>query len=178
MNIIEKALRIALEAHAGQVRKSDNSPYIVHPYMVAYNLAKHGFEDEIVAVAFVHDVLEDVPSFEVRLRRELGEGVFNTVCALTEDKSLPWIERKKIYLENIRNGSVAVRMVALADKIHNIQSMLDAYQAEGDELWKKFTRGREDQLWFAQAFTDIFNDEKHLLASELRALFDALRKTV
>jgi guanosine-3',5'-bis(diphosphate) 3'-pyrophosphohydrolase len=59
MNLVEKALRIAVLYHKDQKRKVDNLPYIVHPVMVALKLAKYGFDDVVIAAALVHDILED-----------------------------------------------------------------------------------------------------------------------
>src|SRR3989344_1007289 len=96
ISLIEKAARIALEAHSRQKRKDDGSPYIIHPFMVALKLVKNGFSDETVAAALVHDVLEDTKVSEETLQKELGNSVLNIIKVVTEDKSLPWEEIKYI----------------------------------------------------------------------------------
>ena len=95
MDIVEKALRIMLEAHGQQVRKTDGSPYIIHPMMVAKKLARLGFSDETIASALVHDVLEDTDISEKQLRQELGDKVVDIILPLSEDKKLEWETRKK-----------------------------------------------------------------------------------
>lgn len=58
-SIIDKAMAIALEAHLGQINKHDSEPYILHVHRVAMNVAAAGFDDRHVAIAWLHDVLED-----------------------------------------------------------------------------------------------------------------------
>ena len=146
--LIEKATMVALNAHSGQKRKDDNSPYIAHPFMVAIKLAQNGFSEEIIAAALVHDVLEDTNVSENDLRKELGETILNVVKTLSEDKSLPWEERKKKYIESVRNGSEGAKAVSISDKIHNAEGVLAAYELEGPKIWKYFNRGRDSKIWF------------------------------
>lgn len=143
-----KAREIAKEAHAEQVRKSDGSPYIEHPKAVASILEKYGFSDEVIAAGLVHDVLEDSDISEAELRAELGDDVVDIVVAVSEDQSLEWEDRKQQYIENVAEGSDEVKAVSVADKIHNAQSFLEAYEEQGSELWRKFNRGREKTIWF------------------------------
>ncbi len=150
MTLVEKALRLSVEAHKNQIRKGDSSPYIVHPVTVALMLRQHGFSDEVVAAGLVHDVLEDTSVLADTLRAELGEEVFEIVRTVSEDKSLAWEERKKNYIEAVRQGSDEAKAVSIADKIHNVESMLNAYAKEGDVLWQKFSRGKDKQLWFEE----------------------------
>lgn len=149
MNLVEKAAAIATQAHEGQLRK-DGPPYITHPTAVAHLLQGRGFPDTTVAAAYVHDVLEDTSFGEDRLREALGKEVVDIVKTVSEDKSLEWEERKKRYIESVASGSEAAKAVCVADKIHNLQSVLAAYAKEGEAVWQKFTRGKEEALWFHQ----------------------------
>ena len=121
MDIVEKALRIMLLAHGQQVRKTDGSPYIIHPMMVAKKLARLGFSDETIAAALVHDVLEDTDVTEQQLRQELGDKVVDIILPLSEDKKLEWETRKKKYINDVKNASVETKAVSIADKIHNLE---------------------------------------------------------
>jgi len=73
--LIERAARLAAQAHTGQTRKGNNSPYITHPFMVALKLIKYDFGDVVIAAALAHDVLEDTAVTEEELGKELGEKV-------------------------------------------------------------------------------------------------------
>ena len=95
MELYEKAVRIAVKAHKEQVRKTDGSPYVVHPLAVARILDRAGFAEEVVAAGVVHDVLEDSDMIEAELRHELGDEVVDMVTAVSEDMELEWEVRKK-----------------------------------------------------------------------------------
>ena len=147
MELIEKAEKIAREAHEGQLRKTDGSPYIDHPIAVADIVKQHGFSDAVVAAALVHDVLEDTSMTEDELRDALGDEVVAIVAAVSEDKDLPWEERKQQYVEQVAAAGESVWAVSVADKIHNAQSIIDYHKVAGAALWEKFNRGKEKKLW-------------------------------
>jgi (p)ppGpp synthase/HD superfamily hydrolase len=178
MTLIERAARIAVQAHKEQVRKSDGSPYVVHPFMCAYMLTPYGFPEEVVAAALVHDVLEDTPVTEDELRRELGDTVADIVRTVSEDHSVDWRmvengweKRKQAYVEAVRNGSESVKAVSIIDKIHNLQSLLDAYTKQGSALWSHFNRGKEAKLWFETSMLAMFRETwHHPLVDEYAAL--------
>ncbi|HWH07267.1 MAG TPA: HD domain-containing protein [Candidatus Paceibacterota bacterium] len=178
ITLIEKALRIAVTAHAGQVRKEGNIPYIVHPVMVAHALAVRGFEDTVVAAALVHDVLEDTEFTEEALVQELGEAVHAIVRAVTNDDSLSWEEKKRAYIESVRLGPDGAKAVATADKIHNAESLIRAHEELGSALWEKFNASKEQKLWFEEAmlamleetWSDPLIEEYRVLVARMRAL--------
>jgi len=173
IGLIEKASRIALLAHAGQTRKGDNLPYIIHPYMVAMKLAKHNFSDQIIAAALTHDVLEDTTFGEENLGIELGQDVLEIVKAVTNDDSLDWEEKKKKYVESVRRGPEGAKAVAVADKIHNLESLLLIHAQHGPAIWKKFNRGKDQKLWFEQEVLKMLRETwSHPLIDEYEALLE------
>lgn len=177
MTLTEQALAIALRAHGGQVRKTDDSPYIIHPIMVSQLLARHGFSDVVCAAALVHDVLEDTNVAEEALRAALGEEVVQIVLKVTEDKSLRWEERKQQYCDVVRAGSEAVKAVSIADKIHNLESLLDAYDRHGQALWQAFNRGKTEKLWFEENMLGMLKESwEHPLVLRYEALVLKMRE--
>lgn len=171
LNIVEKAIRIAVVAHQNQTRKGDGLPYIIHPIMVALKLAKHGFSDEIIAAALTHDVLEDTDFGEGILKQELGDEVFDIVKAVTNDESLSWEDKKKKYIETVRNGNEGAKAVAVADKIHNLESLLIAYQKQGKDVWKNFNRGKDQKVWFENEVLKMLKETwNHPLIDEYQEL--------
>ncbi len=177
ISLVEKALRIATKAHEGQVRKEGEVLYIVHPVMCALMLTQYGFTDEVVATALVHDVLEDTSVSEADLRRELGDRVTDAVTKLSENKSLVWEDRKKEYIENVRNADELVKAVSLADKIHNAQSLLHVAETRESNVWSAFNRGKEAKLWFENEMLAMFkNTWKHQLIEEYELLIRKLEK--
>ena len=172
-SIIEKAVRVSVAAHGGQTRKGDDLPYIIHPFMVALKLAKYNFPDPVIAAALTHDVLEDTDFGEAKLRNELGDEVVEIVKAVTNDDSLPWEDKKKKYVETVRKGSEGAKAVAVADKIHNLESLLIAHAEQGPELWKKFNRGKEQKLWFENEVLKMLKQTwKHPLIDEYESLLE------
>ena len=173
--LTQKALRIATQMHDGQLRKETPIPYITHPVAVALNLAKHGFAENVIAAALVHDVLEDTNMTRALLEKELGVEVVTIVMSLSEDKSLPWEERKRNYIETIRSSDANVKAVSIADKIHNAESMLIAYSIQGENLWQMFARGKQQQQWFMNELLAMFEETwDHPLNSEYRKLVEAI----
>lgn len=171
MSLPEKAMRLALRAHEGQVRKTDGSPYVIHPIMVALKLARHGFSDEVVAAALVHDVLEDTPVNEDELKQELGQEVLDIVTGVSEDKNLEWEMRKEAYAKQIGAGSDGVKAVSIGDKIHNLESVLRTYDEIGPTIWEKFNRGKEKKMWFEHLVLDALKEHwEHPLIAEYEAL--------
>lgn len=172
-SLIEKAARVSVVAHSGQMRKGDDLPYIIHPFMVALKLAAYNFSNEIIAAALVHDVLEDTDFGQEKLKEELGEEVLEIVKSVTNDDTLPWEEKKKRYIETVRSGSVGVKAVAVADKIHNLESIMIAYTEQGPEVWKRFNRGREDKIWFEEEVLKMLKETwQHPLIKEYEHLLE------
>jgi (p)ppGpp synthase/HD superfamily hydrolase len=179
MTLTEQAFAIALKAHEGQVRKTDGSPYIIHPVMVSHLLAHHGFGDAVCAAALVHDVLEDTSFREADLRDVLGDEVVTMVAAVSENKALPWEERKRAYIEAVRASSSETKAVSVGDKIHNAQSLIDLHEREGHAAWSHFSRDREQKLWFEEAMLTMLRESwQHPLVETYGVLVEKLRTLV
>jgi (p)ppGpp synthase/HD superfamily hydrolase len=176
--LLEKAARMAAVAHQGQMRKDGPYPYIEHLIAVALLLSKHGFSDVIIAAGLAHDMVEDTPVTAEEVRRELGDEVADIVASVTNDPTLPWMEKKKKYIESVRAGSDGAKAVATADKIANARSLIVAYAALGDGVWSYFNSGRENKEWFEGAMLQMLRetwehplvDEYAKLVGEMKAL--------
>ena len=140
----EQALIYATQLHANQTRKVDKIPYISHLMSVsALILEAGGSEDEAIA-GLLHDAVEDQGGKATReeIRQKFGETVVEIVDGCTETDITPkppWKQRKIDYIDNIRNGSDSVKLVSLADKLHNARSLLIGYRNQGDKLWDYFS---------------------------------------
>jgi len=177
INIIKTALRIAIEAHKNQTRKGDDQPYIIHPVMVALKLTNYNFPDKVIAAALTHDVLEDTDYPVEKLRKELGDEVLEIIKAVTNDQSLPWEEKKKKYVESVRNASEGAKAVAVADKIHNLESLFIAYEEQGPALWKRFNRGKDKKVWFEKEVLQMLKDTwRHPMIEEYERLITKITK--
>lgn len=130
LSLIERALRTAARAHRDQVRKGGDVPYFAHAAAVALILARFGFTDEsLLAAALLHDVVEDTGVSLAELAAQFPPEVVGAVAALSETKNddggrlRPWEDRKAEHLGHIAAGPWIARAVALADKLHNMETL-------------------------------------------------------
>src|SRR3712207_3105258 len=115
------AIEIAAQAHAGQVRKGTNTPYVSHPYAVGMMLSQTGCAEDMVIAGILHDTVEDTDLTLDYISEHFGDHVALIVEGCSEpDKSLPWEERKSHTLQYLRTAPWEVRVVSCADKLHNI----------------------------------------------------------
>jgi len=177
MELLEKAYRLMLRAHGQQVRKTDGSPYIIHPLKVAKKLARQNFSDEVISAAMVHDVLEDTKVSAEELKQELGNKILQIILPLSEDKSLDWEERKEKYIEDVKNSSDETKAVSIADKIHNLEDLLSTHQNMGPGIWNKFNRPKDKKIWFEREMLKAFRKSwNHPMISEYENLLKQVEK--
>ncbi len=170
-------MRIATSSHRNQTRKESDLPYISHPAMVALKLQKYDFDEEIIAAALVHDVLEDTDYSPEMFRTQLGEEVWKIVTAVTNETGMTWEEKKRAYIESVRMAGIGAKAVALADKVHNAESLLVAYSDQGTEVWKYFKAGRDMKLWFEDAMYAMYKETwDHPLVEEYGELVKKLHE--
>lgn len=144
--MINKAFLFALYAHGEQKRK-DGLPYIVHPFEVAMTLARNGADEALICAGLLHDTIEDAYITPEQLRAAFDEEVAQLVLEDSEDKTKSWEERKTAAIRSLYTGSRQHRMLMCADKLANLRSIRDGLAAEGDAVWSRFKRGREQQAW-------------------------------
>lgn len=148
---IERALRAAIEAHDGQIRKGlTPAPYIVHPLHVALMLARWNQEESVILAGLMHDMVEDCEAWtSERLSAEFGAHVAGIVAELTEDKSRSWEERKRAGIEKVPHLSPQAATVKACDVMHNLTTLLTelrAHPAQANAIWTGFKGGRERTL--------------------------------
>lgn len=170
VELLEKAITICIDAHKDQIRKGDGKPYYIHPVMVALKLAKYGVNEEVLAAAFTHDILEDTELSKETIKKELGENVLNMVEALTNDDALPWKEKKLKYIDSVRNASFEVKLISVADKIHNLESLILAHNKIGKDIWTKFNTGKSGKMWFESKMLKMLKEYSHPLIDEYEML--------
>lgn len=179
--LIEQAIELAAQWHDSTYRKSrwrvpafdppDEAvlrvPAMAHVTAVALIVQRAGWDDETVAAAFLHDVLEDLNRFGQTFRREqmreqVGEAITMLVEGVSEQKFddqgrwRSWHDRKQDYVAQLRAGVAPAAAISLADKQHNLWSMNEGL-ASGLDIFtngpnrRALSAGPEDQLWFHQA---------------------------
>ncbi len=126
--LCESAYRFALEKHGDQKRAS-GEPYIIHPMAVAEILLDLGLDEQAVAAAFLHDVLEDTAADNAELSRMFGSGVLELVEGVTKLSQIVFTSLEEEQAENFRKIFVAmakdirVIIIKLADRLHNMRSL-------------------------------------------------------
>ena len=145
MSNFNHAIEFAVDAHSGYTRKGSGSPYIVHPMEVAAIVSTMTLDDDVLAAAVLHDVVEDAGVSIETIRNFFGPRVAELVASESEDKrpDLPksetWKIRKEETIEHLRaTTDIAVKMITLADKLSNLRATYQNYMVIGDEVWNQF----------------------------------------
>jgi guanosine-3',5'-bis(diphosphate) 3'-pyrophosphohydrolase len=131
MSLILKAAALALRAHEGQKRKYSGLPYITHPARVAGRVGiLPGVTEELVAAAYLHDVLEDVPA----ITREMIEAETNAQVGFyvdcmtnrSKDSGLPRAQRKAMDRDHLSKIPDEVKQIKALDRIDNLLDCMEA----------------------------------------------------
>ncbi len=126
ISLLLKAVNFSAEKHKSQRRKgAEGSPYINHPIAVAETLwTVGGVRDvSIIVAAILHDTVEDTKTTIGEIEEHFGSVVRSLVQEVTDDKSLPKPERKRLQIEHAPHLSIGAQQIKLADKISNIQGV-------------------------------------------------------
>ena len=121
--LILNAADFAAYKHRNQNRKDEEkTPYINHPIAVAKIISEIGnIEDpEILAAALLHDTIEDTETTPEELIENFGERVCHLVQEVTDDKTLPKLERKQRQIDHAKEISKDAALIKLGDKISNV----------------------------------------------------------
>ncbi|CAN5589815.1 HD domain-containing protein [soil metagenome] len=204
--LLEEAIELSAQWHDGTYRKNRwrdtpfdppievvlRIPVMAHVTAVAMTVQRAGWEDTVVAAAFLHDVLEDPNRYGSRLRTErlsqlMGEEVTALVEAVSEPRAdddgrhLSWQERKDAYLARLAAAPDGAVAISFADKVHNLWTMNRSLKAgvnifENGPGRKGLSAGPERQQWFFSSvfkLADARTDERlshlrHDLSTELQ----------
>lgn len=132
-NLLLRALTFAAHKHKNQRRKdADDTPYINHPIQVAHLLSELGGETDIILLvgAVLHDTVEDTQTTPEELRDLFGQEIADLVADVTDDKSLPKEERKRLQILHASHKSERAKKLKLADKICNVRDILSSPPAD------------------------------------------------
>jgi len=155
MDILDKAIILAVNAHSGALRKGTKIPYIVHPLEAATIAASITLDREIIAAAVLHDVVEDTNLTQEDIIKEFGERVAKLVMSDSEDKmkhippSQSWQSRKQATLDFLDNSTKEEQIICISDKLSNLRALQRDYKKIGDNLWDRFNqKDKSKHAWY------------------------------
>lgn len=172
-------------------RKGTGIPAMAHLFGVASlvmgeaGLAGFPVTEDMVIAALLHDAVEDhggAPRLE-DIRQNFGPNVARMVEGLSDsleenpNAKSSWEQRKREYIERLRDEPADVRLISAADKLYNARSMLEDYRLIGSELWRRFKRGRDLQMWYFETIVGVFkSSEKSRIVDELERVVAELKQ--
>ena len=167
-----RAVDYARIAHATQLRKGSNIPYLYHLLGVASLVIEFGGNEDQAIAGLLHDTIEDGGAeHETTIRAQFGDAVADIVVACTdgtaegkashtdvEAKRRNWIERKRAYLAHLKEAPDATLLVSACDKLHNARAIVqDLEDPEiGSRVFDRFTGGRDGTLGYYHSLSQIF----------------------
>lgn len=163
MELVSEAVAFAAKAHDGMRRKKSSVPYILHPMEAAVIVGTMTDDQDIIAAAALHDVVEDAGITIEEIEERFGKRVRDLVQSETEDKraDLPpastWRIRKEESLSVLKTtDDIAVLMVWLGDKLANMRSFYRDWKVEGDAMWQRFNqKDAWEQAWYYRSIVDL-----------------------
>jgi (p)ppGpp synthase/HD superfamily hydrolase len=166
------AVDYARQIHVGY-RKGTTVPYMAHLLGVASLVMGESGQvpfpvtEDMVIAALLHDAVEDegglprLHHIEQNFGQEVARIVEGCTDSFEEDssKKQDWVTRKRSYIERLWKQPQDTVLVSTADKLYNARAMLEDYRSVGVEVWKRFQRGRSEQLWYFNELLKVY-DEK------------------
>ena len=163
MELVSEAITFAVKAHDGMRRKKSEAPYVLHPMEAAVIVGTMSDDQELIAAAALHDVVEDAGVTIEEIEARFGKRVRELVESETEDKradlppSATWRIRKEESLSVLKNtDDIAVLMVWIGDKLANMRSIYRIWKTEGDATWQRFNqKDVNEQAWYYRSIAKL-----------------------
>jgi GTP pyrophosphokinase len=183
-----KAVDYARTLHIER-RKGTDIPYMAHLLGVAALVMGEAghvpVTEDMVIAAILHDAAEDhggkprLHDIEHNFGPEVARMVDGLSDSLSEnpDNKAIWEDRKKQYVTRLRSEPADVQLISAADKLYNARTILDDYRKVGPEVWKRFKRGRDAQIWYFRELLKTFKKSgANRIVMELERVTDELDK--
>lgn len=153
-SFLDKAIKFAVDAHAGTERRGKGFPYIVHPMEAMEIVATISADQELLAAAALHDTVEDTDVTFEQIEELFGARVAHLVHSESDvvmegAEEDTWHARKQAAIDRLAAASHDAKIVALGDKLSNMRAIARDYQMKGDALWNIFhaPNGKPDHEW-------------------------------
>lgn len=172
MELVSEAIAFAVNAHDGMRRKKSEAPYILHPMEAAVIVGTMSDDQNLIAAAVLHDVVEDAGVAIEEIEARFGKRVRELVQSETEDKraqlppSATWRIRKEESLEVLKNTEdLGVLMVWLGDKLANMRAIYRDFKVEGEAMWQRFNqKDPAQQAWYYRSIVTLTQRLAHTSA--------------
>lgn len=166
LTLLDHAIIFATKAHSGTTRKGTNVPYIVHPIEAAAIVSAMTDDQEIIAAAVLHDVLEDTEATREDLVAHFGRRIAELVCNESEDKrkdlpaALTWKTRKQETITFLQTtAGTEAKMLALADKLSNLRAIHRDLCIIGDKVWERFNeKDKKMHAWMYRSIAEALSE--------------------
>lgn len=180
---IELAIRAAAVLHKDQLRKGSMPfPYVTHLVATAFTLMDYTDDEDVIIAALLHDTLEDTDYTVDELQEDFGGKIKEIVETLTEPKSTPekkysYRETKKIYADQIKKGPMEAVLIAAADKMHNLRTMVEDYTDDHDRFMQDFGKNFDERLEAYQTIANVINSRlKGNILAEFNHVFSEFKQ--
>ena len=164
--LIDKAITYATKHHEGVSRKGKKIPYILHPLEAMSVVATITDDNELIAAAALHDLIEDTDVTYDDIKLEFGKRIADIVNE-ESDNTLPnygnlgWKEKKALALNRLKNANLDVKIVALGDKLSNIRAIHNDYYLIGNDFWNRFRESNpSSHKWRYMELVKCFDELK------------------
>jgi GTP pyrophosphokinase len=172
-----EALRYSFDLHREQTRKGSGIPYFAHLIGVSSLVLEHGGDEDAAIAALLHDAAEDQGGRAIlaEIEARFGAMVSAIVEACSDSLETPkpaWQERKRRYIEHLSHAAYSAQLVAACDKLYNARTIRNDYRQMGEDLWSRFSGGREGVLWYYAALADALTLDNPVVAELKRTVQD------
>ena len=164
-SVLDRAIIFAVNAHSGTERRGKGFPYIIHPMEAVEIVATMTTDQELLAAAALHDVVEDTSVTVEQLRSEFGDRIASLVAAESDtfedgvSQEDSWHSRKRAAIDRLAHESHDAKIVALGDKLSNMRAIARDYSVMGDALWNIFhTKDPKDHEWHYRGLADSLRE--------------------
>lgn len=162
IKLYSKAVNFAVSKHSSQKRKGTSWPYVVHLYEVAQLLQESNCDNKTVIAGILHDTVEDTETTLNEIEENFGKEIRDIVDVLSENKLLPYLERKQLQAKRVGVASYKTKMVKCADCLSNIKSIYFDLK-RNERVWEKFNSTKENikEHYHAtiEAISELENEE-------------------
>jgi len=157
-DLLDRAIIFAVHAHHNTERRGKGFPYIVHPLEAVEIVATITPDQELLAAAALHDVVEDTDITIDQIRAQFGNRIADLVHAESdqingelfngENEEETWHARKQAAIDRLAAASRDAKIVAIGDKLSNMRAIARDYKEKGDALWSIFhVKDKASHAW-------------------------------